>query len=172
MLRKLLNGIQKALVFLAALAAVFNMFLLVSQITGRDGLPKVFGVAQVVVVSGSMQPAVGVGDLLMIREMDAYRVGDIITFRSAGRLITHRVTSVEGDRLVTMGDQNNVSDEPIELGQVEGKMILRIPYIGKAALLLRTRAGVALMACAGVVLLAVSRTPDRPGRHEYGTRRQ
>jgi signal peptidase I len=78
------------------------------------------GAAQLLtVVSGSMQPTLPLGSLVVVlpRDADAVRVGDVITFRPPGddtRTVTHRVVDVEGSgddlRVHTRGDANPVAD--------------------------------------------------------------
>src|SRR5919199_5865770 len=72
------------------------------------------GVAQLLtVVSGSMQPTLPLGSLVVVvpRDADAVRVGDVITFNPPGddtRTVTHRVVDVEdtgdGISVHTRGD--------------------------------------------------------------------
>src|SRR5919199_501373 len=77
------------------------------------------GVAQLLtVVSGSMQPTLPLGSLVIVvpRDPDAVRVGDVITFSPPGenRTVTHRVVDVQGSgtklRVHTRGDANPVAD--------------------------------------------------------------
>lgn len=78
--------------------------------------PKFFGGQALTVMSGSMEPAIHTGDIVLterIAPLDA-KVGDVITFRSPEReshLLTHRAREirVEGDRVhfVTKGDAVN-----------------------------------------------------------------
>lgn len=84
------------------------------------------------VTSGSMEPSFSAGDLLISTRIDAVdiKVGDVITAPDpAGRLITHRVVSVDDgitptSRLVTMkGDANRAQDVS--------------PYLVEEALLMR-----------------------------------
>ena len=145
---------QKILIFFLAAVLMINLYLFVAQMVFGKQLPKLFGMAQVIVVSGSMEPAIQVGDLLLIREQDRYEGGDIITYRSGQSLITHRLIAVDGTNLVTQGDANNVADEPITLSQVEGKMLLRIPALGRAILFLRTPTGILATLVSGLILIA------------------
>jgi signal peptidase I len=78
--------------------------------------PKFFGGQALTVMSGSMEPAIHTGDVVLterIAPLDA-KVGDVITFRSPERenhLLTHRVRkiTVKGARVhfVTKGDAVN-----------------------------------------------------------------
>ena len=103
-------------------------------------LPRLFGMPVLVVLSGSMEPALGTGDVVIesrISPLDA-KVGDIVTFRNPerpDRLITHRVRSVRarpGDvSFTTKGDANNT----VETWQIPreggiGRVEYRIPRLG------------------------------------------
>jgi len=156
--------VKKAIVALLAVFFLINLYLLLIQAVYINDLPKVFGLARVVVISGSMQPAIEAGDLLVIREQAGYRVNDIITYRAGASLITHRVKAVEGTSLVTQGDGNNVADAPIEISQVEGKMLFRIPQMGRAALFFKTPPGIVLLVLAGALLILMPYIADKRKR--------
>src|SRR4051812_23531240 len=74
------------------------------------------GAAQLLtVVSGSMQPTLPLGSLVVVlpRDADAVRVGDVITFSPPGddtRRVTHRIVDLQGSgdqlRVHTRGDAN------------------------------------------------------------------
>jgi signal peptidase I len=103
-------------------------------------LPLAFNARPLVVLSGSMEPALRTGDVSVVRSiapLDA-RPGDIVTFRdpdNAGRLITHRVRAmhVQGDAVVfrTRGDANNVSEHwRVPASGEIGRLMYRIPKLG------------------------------------------
>ena len=111
-----------------------------------------------------MQPTIEIGDFLVIREQAGYSENDIITYRSGNSLITHRIKEVAGERLITQGDNNNAADAPIALSQVEGKVILRIPKLGRAALFLKTPLGIVIAVFGGLLLIEVSYLAERRAR--------
>ena len=88
-----------------------------------------FGYRIFKIVTGSMEPKLHVNDILLIQEVDEYKIGDIITYRYEDEYVTHRVISVEGDQIVTKGDANNTTDEPISKDIVVGKMLKRLDII-------------------------------------------
>ena len=104
------------------------------------GLPNAFHAKSLTVMSGSMEPTIGTGDVVVARQtspMDV-RVGDIVTFRDPlehDRLITHRVREmhVEGDTVVfvTKGDANT-GVEHWALGKdgTIGRVAFHVPKIG------------------------------------------
>ena len=72
-------------------------------------------------------------------------------------LISHRIVRIEGDTLVTKGDANMSEDAPISFSQVVGRVALRVPYIGGAVRLMRTRIGLtaAVLVVAALVFLSI-----------------
>ena len=134
---------------------IINLYIITIHLALKNDLPKVFGFAQIIIQSGSMQPAMDVGDMLIIREMDNYQKGDIVTFREGKVLITHKIISIDDNtkRVVTQGNKNNVADEPITMTQIEGKVFLRIKNVGDFIVLLKTPMGIFLMTLMVIVLV-------------------
>ena len=99
--------------------------------------PLISGQTRVMtVMSGSMSPEIGVGDVIVTKTVDPadIRVGDIITYapRSYGVVITHRVVDINdaGD-FVTKGDAVKTVDiDTVKPDQVIGKHDLTIPFLG------------------------------------------
>ncbi|MBQ9784657.1 MAG: signal peptidase I [Clostridia bacterium] len=100
-----------------------------AHLTG-DPLPMPFGVGVTVVLSGSMEPELSVGDLLIVAEEESYGVDDVIVFRDGYSAVVHRIVEVNGDEIVTRGDANNTNDEPITKKVIKGRVILAIPFLG------------------------------------------
>ena len=113
---KILSAVSTALLVLAMVLA-----LLVAVQVRQNGFVSLGGRSLFRVVTGSMEPTISTGALLICRETPAedIRVGDIICYRStdgdtAGWVITHRVVRIlesGGDiYFETRGDANAVSD--------------------------------------------------------------
>ena len=92
----------------SVLGVLGGLFLAVS-------VPYLFGQRSLTVLSGSMEPQLDVGDVVVVDQVPPLevRVGDIVTFRDpddASRLITHRVREIDVDgtevAFVTKGDAN------------------------------------------------------------------
>ena len=91
-----------------------------------------------VVLSGSMEPAIHTGSVVVIKPTDLYKVGDIITFGKDTKKdipTTHRIVetrAVEGETLfVTKGDANNGTDaSEVKESAVAGKVLFSVPYAG------------------------------------------
>jgi len=123
-------------------------------------LPSVFGYQSLTVVSGSMEPTLHVGSVVIdevISPLDA-RPGDIVTFKDPlhPRQLTHRLQKVrvEGDTfyMTTLGDANDVPEHwsVPRTGHI-GRVLVHIPKLGYAREWLGSR--YARLGALGLVLL-------------------
>ncbi len=111
-----------------------------------------FGWQVVTVLSGSMEPAIPTGSILVSRPVtpDEINVGDIITFSGYGRdrFITHRVIAIErtnGLVFTTKGDANNAEDPyRVPAENVVGKVLVHIPFLGFLFSFVKTPIGILL----------------------------
>lgn len=96
------------------------------------------GYRALVVVSGSMSPALNVGDVAVVdtRVNPAdVSVGDVIAFYLSRDVVIHRVVRVfntsSGIKYVTKGDANE-SPDPFKVGQnaLLGKYVFKVPMVG------------------------------------------
>jgi len=106
---------------------------------------SLFGYEVKVVQSGSMEPAIQVGSIVIIVPETAYKVGDVITFGPDTRKqipITHRIAEVTDGGFVTKGDANeNTDPQPVAERDVIGRVAYSVPYIGHVVAFARTKLG-------------------------------
>jgi len=107
------------------------------------------------IISGSMEPNIKVYDTVINERIDNPNdivVGDVITFISTsllspGTTITHRVIALTTDEngnicYQTKGDNNAVADQACaKFHNVLGKVILKIPQLGRVQFFLASKAG-------------------------------
>ena len=77
-----------------------------------------------------MKNSINVGDAVLVKINDDYKVGDIVTYKSGNDYITHRVVKEQDDYIITKGDANNINDNPIDRSLVLGKVVKIIPELG------------------------------------------
>lgn len=96
-----------------------------------------------VVVTGSMQPTISPGDMIVsTKKAHGVRVGDVIEFRHDNAWIVHRVIHIEraGDLsfYTTKGDANPTSDkDPVSSQMVRGKVLVVVPRVGQFSLAIK-----------------------------------
>lgn len=100
-------------------------------------LPIQQGIELKIVESGSMEPSIMTGSLVVVRPADSYQIGDVITFTSryASVPTTHRIIDAytEGGRtwFVTKGDANEEADgRAVPAQNIVGKVIYDVPRLG------------------------------------------
>src|SRR3954452_10231078 len=138
-------------------------------------LPILAGWTPRVILSGSMEPRVHVGDVVVTRGVPGATVvkGQVVTVRDpdhSGKTRTHRVLRRAADgTIVTKGDANPQADSThIANDDVLGLGVVRVPYVGRPAFWIAERNWLALGAVAlflgwcTVTALPGSRRPKGP----------
>ncbi|MCD7867832.1 MAG: signal peptidase I [Clostridiales bacterium] len=121
-------------IFNTALALLFCLALVLL-------IPRFFGIAPYVVLSGSMEPRISTGSLVFAdtREREP-ETGDVITYQVDGQNVTHRVVRTENGTCITKGDANTQEDLiPVSPSQIIGRVIFTLPYLGFGVALLRRK---------------------------------
>lgn len=102
-------------------------------------LPKLTGGASMTVLTGSMEPDLPVGSVVVVRPVDprSLKPGDVATYEQVGgsNLVTHRIVGI--DRTTTpmtftfRGDRNPVPDpQPVPANNIRGKVWFDVPHLG------------------------------------------
>lgn len=123
---------------------IFGLTIFVSVLRASAGkAPSVFGFSVLQVTSGSMEPEIPVGGIVVVRKVkpDSLKVGDVISFYSndvdiSGKVNTHRIIEIKqsesGEKIFrTKGDANEYADTAavFEIDLV-GKMIMNLGSVG------------------------------------------
>jgi signal peptidase len=94
------------------------------------------GYKSYLVQSGSMEPTIMTGDIVVVHSQPQYFINDSVTFfGSDGRIVTHRIigSSKEGEKIIfaTKGDANRSVDSDVATpDKIIGKVIFIIPKLG------------------------------------------
>ena len=117
----------------------------------------IMGIRPYAVLSGSMEPAIHVGSVCMVDMNFPFKnikVGDVISVKSGDLAITHRVTAVTNEGLVTKGDANNVEDTGyVTVDGYFGKTLFSVPLVGYVVIFFKSGVGKAFGL--GVIALAL-----------------
>lgn len=137
---KVLYFLHKGLLVLLLLVAIL-MGLSTINLSGNARLYTV--------QSGSMEPSIDKGALIIIRALESYQVGDVINVSessNSGVSVTHRIVGIENIEnqvhYITKGDANqDVDSEKRREEDVLGKVIFDVPFIGYLIDFIKTREG-------------------------------
>lgn len=153
MKKKVKAIIRITLLVIVALLIGGNIYVLnASRLVGNT-VPMPFGVGAAVVLSGSMEPELSVGDLLIISERESYEINDVVVYQDSGMAITHRIVFIADNEIITRGDANNTDDSPISREQIKGEVVLAIPFVGYAVNAIKTPIGTFGLLAGSVFLL-------------------
>ncbi|MBQ7547930.1 MAG: signal peptidase I [Clostridia bacterium] len=132
-MKKIVNILNRLLTILLIAVLVFGGYVFVKVLrAGKERVPSVFGYSFMQVATGSMEPTIQTGSLIIVRETGAenIQVGDVITFYSSDPLIagkpnTHRVVAVRQENgqpvFTTRGDAAQQDDPyPVYPAQLIG----------------------------------------------------
>lgn len=125
---KIISAASSILVVAIAILIVVSLY----PVTGNY---KIF-----VVQSGSMEPSIKTGGVVVSKPQDKYGIGDVITFKTSGgklESVTHRIVGIENEggkeSFATKGDANNSEDKNrVAPEKIIGKVLFSVPYLGYA----------------------------------------
>lgn len=143
---------------------VINITLIVKSYTNKDEVPKIGGYAPLIVLTGSMEPNIKSGDLIIVKQIAGKDVkkDDVIAFfdpdGSGTSILTHRVNEVYEENgtlyFKTQGDANNAEDRsPVSEDKLVGIYQFRIAGAGSVAMFMQTTAGLVVCVFVPLVLL-------------------
>ena len=133
--------IRRVILVILGLIIGTNAYLANAKTLTGNQMPMPFGYGAAVVLSGSMEPVLSKGDLIIVKEKESYKVGDVVVFQSGKSLIVHRIIKIDDKKVITQGDANNVADPEFDTQFIKGKEVFRIPYIGVLVDIIKTPTG-------------------------------
>lgn len=146
---KIFEVVIYTIIFLTAL-------LLVWSVLPVSGGPKFF-----VVLSGSMEPAIRTGSVVVIKPESEYKIGDVVTFGKDTLTqipTTHRIVSSRAEEGVllftTKGDANNGPDTTeIRQSDIHGKVLFSVPLVGYVIDFVKKPIGIILVIVLPAILI-------------------
>ena len=151
--KKWLSYLRLVAICLVAAIIGINLYMWNASRLAGDAFPMPLGFGVSVVLSGSMEPAFSVGDLLIVTEQESYSVNDVVVFQEGRTAVVHRIIAMDGERVTTKGDANNAEDEPFSQGLIRGKVVLVIPFVGYLVSVIKTPIATLLLLALAVWLL-------------------
>lgn len=150
---KIKSVIRTLVIVLAAALIGLNLYTINSSFLTGDGIPMPFGIGSAVVLSGSMEPELSVGDLIIIKEKKDYEIGDIVVYQDNRSSVTHRIIAMDEENVTTKGDANNTEDRPIRYAQIKGEVLFSIPLLGYAVNFIKSPIGTLFIIALAILLL-------------------
>jgi signal peptidase len=178
-LGRAVSGAAIVICAVLVLVLVVNVTIIVKSYMHPDKVPDFMGYKPFIVLSGSMEPTILAGDLIItkITEPEKIAKDDIIAFRAEeNAVVTHRVTGVQttdGLRFLTKGDANTGADaKAVTAEELEGIYILRLEGLGRFAMFLQTPIGMLLFVITPLCLFIVYDIVSRNRRNKIKADRE
>ena len=153
MAKKWKNLLRTGLLVFASVVIGVNIYLWNAKSLMGNSLPMPFGYGAAVVLSGSMEPTIGIDDLILVAAREDYAENDIVVYQSGSMLVVHRIIELQPDTVITQGDANNAPDAPVRKEMIKGKVVGCISGAGRITRLLKSPAAT-LTLVAGTLILS------------------
>jgi len=148
-----MKKIFKIIYYIFIIFVIVVAILVIGSILPEKYASKLGGFKLFTVESGSMEPAIKTGSLVIVKSAKDYKIRDIITFKNAydpRETTTHRIVEIKDEEgkksFIVQGDANNAPDsDPVEEIRVLGKVRLSIPYIGYPVSFAKTTPGLIIL---------------------------
>lgn len=145
--------------------ATYNIYNYVCINVLKQDLPTINGYGTLEVISGSMEPTIDVGDLIIVNtKYDELKENDIITFYDEkGSFVTHRIIEIKDGEYVTKGDNNNSEDQgTISKNDIVAKYVTRLNGMGKLMASFQSPITMILILVIGILICVLVST-DKEG---------
>ena len=129
-LKKILNVFKIILCVLMVLFIICFCSIVYQKKVLKNEMPNLFGYTGGTIVSGSMEPAIKIGDYVVVNVDKEYKVGDVVMFKRGNAYIAHRVLEIHDDYIITKGDNNETEDVEIPRNTVVGPVVNVFKGIG------------------------------------------
>ena len=146
---------------LLAIALLFNLINIFKRVVLKEQIPLVMGYGSAVIITGSMEPVIMPGDLVIVHEQGDYEIDDIVTYQGSNHPITHRIVEKTLGGYVTQGEANNADDGEIEQCRIIGKVVKIIPRTGNVILFFQSPPGILILILSMFAMIEAPRLVEK-----------
>lgn len=126
-LSKILGYFLNVLIILVTIIIILAIYYFIQIKVFNKPYANIFGYTFFEVATGSMEPTIDVGDVIIVKVTNEVNENDIIVCNKDNAFITHRLIRIEEENFITKGDANNTEDEPMNKSDLVGKVVNIIP---------------------------------------------
>ena len=173
-MKKLKNIVLIIILILLTPIIFISLVITIDSYIHKDKIPSFFGWKPFIVLSGSMESQINVGDIVVVKEIETNKLkeGDVIAFRNGDIVIIHRIIEKEENagkiQYITKGDNNNVKDKgKVQEEQIEGIYKFKIIKLGNIAMFIQTPLGAIALISTPVILLLIIYIDENRKEKEY-----
>lgn len=105
------------------------------------------------VQSGSMEPAIRAGSMIVVKPTAEYKTGNVVTYKNGDnpkKTTTHRIVEIKKEQGLitykTKGDANDAPDfNPVFKESIVGRVLFYVPYLGYPVNFAKTLPGLVIL---------------------------
>lgn len=156
-LKRIIQYVFRIMIFLV-ISLVFGLtfYTINARRVSGNRLVMPFNKTIAVVLTGSMEPTIGVNDLIVVEKTNDYEVNDIVVYQIGNMLVVHRIIAIDGEMVITAGDNNDGEDTPINIKSINGEVVDIIPHLGLVLKIVKSPIGLVVIVTLAVILLILS----------------
>lgn len=150
---------------LVVIIVMITASLIIMKLMGET--PSLFGYNFYLIASGSMEPSLQTGDIILSKKVDntELKISDVVTYQGEsgelkGKLITHQIVKMyeeDGEKyIVTKGTANSIEDPAIKEDQVVSVMKTKLPFMGQVLKVINTPLGFLVLIILPLAILLVN----------------
>ena len=143
-------------IFGCIVLALFSIFLLLN-IFNIPVFNYYFGLVQ----TQSMEPALNKNDLIIYSQQQEYKTGDIVCFIQNSRLTAHRIVAVNGENIVTKGDNSTQNDVAVTSNQILGEVVYKSAFLGNILAFFQHFSGIFIILALFLLILYIFKFKKR-----------
>lgn len=117
------------IIFILGIIAIIAIWTSIQLNVQNKEYVNMFGYSMFSTATGSMSPTMEKGDIVFVKigeDSNQLKERDIITYKQDNEFITHRIIKIDGENIITKGDNNNTQDEAITKDAIVGKVVFII----------------------------------------------
>ena len=149
------------LIIVLSAVVLFNGIGIFKRLVLKEQIPLVLGYGNAVIITGSMEPEIMHGDMVIVHKQKDYEIMDIVAYQGNSRPVTHRIVGKTANGYITQGDVNNIDDGEIEHSRIIGKVIKTIPRVGSTILFLQSPLGILILIIGLFVVIEAPRLIEK-----------
>lgn len=164
---KIISLILNVLLIIVTIIIAIGFYYIYQIKIKQNDYANLFGYTFFEVATGSMNPTIQVGDVIVVKITKQIEENDIIVYKDGKSIITHRLIKKESDELIAKGDANNSEDKPIQEDMILGRVVKIIPKLGIWRKILTSPEIVGLIIVLIIIFSLVFMNTSKPeGKHD------
>ena len=148
------NIIKIVVITLLTLIFLYNIYNYINTKILKNSITEIGGYAILEVVSGSMEPTIKIGDIIIIDTKNKdYKKDDIVTFTDVNNaFVTHRIIEINNNKMITKGDANDSNDDATETSKIIGRYVYKLTGLGAIIASFRSPITLTIILIMGIII--------------------